>query len=127
VVTLGRYLYYRGSRIRLDLRFRAVSRMEPGVFDVEPGCSSGLWDPNRVPSSEGVIMSLLLDGIGAVIKKVTEWVPSKSESLRKRRKEFKDEIDKIMRQPMSTRDNARLHDIAYKLSKVEEELANIAK
>ena len=65
--------------------------------------------------------------IGAVIEKVTQYVPSKSEKLRKQRKDLKDEIEAIMRIPMSARNSIRLHDLAYKLAKVEDELANIAK
>ena len=67
-----------------------------------------------------------LDGIGAVLKKATEWFPSKAQHLRIKRKALLDEIENILRQPLNMRDYGRLHRCTKQLSKIDEELANLA-
>lgn len=56
-------------------------------------------------------MSLFLDGIGAVIKKVTEWVPSKKESNQNKIERLIDENAKLSQEePLSVRTASRISD-----------------
>lgn len=72
-------------------------------------------------------MSLLLDGIGAMIKKVTQWIPGQTESLRNERERLINERSQILSKGQyNTDDNHHVAIINLRLSTIETKLSNKA-
>ena len=69
-------------------------------------------------------MAGFLDGIGALVEKVCNYIPGREESIRNRIDKIKREMDEITKQPNSTDSIIKFSRLAAKLRVEESKLQN---
>lgn len=69
-------------------------------------------------------MSLFFDGIGAVIKKLTNWIPDKEEARRNKIEKLREERHELVNGEFSSRSAKRVVAIDEQLHKLEQEAVN---
>ena len=71
-------------------------------------------------------MAGLFGGIGAVIEKITQWIPGRVEALKNEKARLLNERKALLKQPVSARNSDRIIRIDVRLQQINEAIGNHA-